>query len=326
MAVGKDAFGTVTETATFTVRTPSCKNRLRVDIPTRVRPGNDVTVIIRDSFRQGGLQIRLCRRPPDSRSVCRILDMPEGVAAISFAFPVTKGRWRVSLGADVQRVSRVVSVGIEPRPQDLALLPGVITTGDSMMQSLDSVLSDRLAGRAQLISDVFIGSGLTKPRIVDWTKLPQRQVNRDHPKAVIVFLGANEYSPLTALDGTTIQCCGAPWVAEYARRAHDVMETYVQDGDGAVVWLNNPVPGDGRRTPSIVAVNEALELARKGLPRARVDDMNEVFTPGGVFREYMPYKGQTVRVRQDDGIHLTIPGARIASTYVIAELQRLGVL
>jgi hypothetical protein len=327
LAVGKDAKGKVLEQATFTVRTPSCENRLRVDIPTRIRPGKTATIIIRDSFRQGDMLIRLCRRPPGAKSVCRVLEMPAGVPAISFAFPVPKpGRWRVALGADVQRIARVISVGVEPRPQDLDMLPGVVTTGDSMMQSLDSVLSDRLAGRAELISDVFIGSGITKPQIVDWSRLPRKQVDRDHPKAVIVFLGANEYSPLTALDGTVIQCCSKPWIDEYARRAREIMQTYVQDGKGAVVWLNNPIPGDDRRTASINAVNAALEIAKRGIDRARVLDMAEVFTPGGVYREDMPWKGATVRVRQDDKIHLTIPGARIASTFVLRELTALGVI
>jgi hypothetical protein len=214
-----------------------------------------------------------------------------------------------------------VSVGVKPRPRDLALLPGVLTTGDSMMQSLDSVLGDRLVGRAQLFSDVYISSGLTKPAIVDWSKLPTQQVSEDHPKAAILFLGANEAGPLG-----DIECCGPDWIAEYARQARRMMHTYLQDGDGSVLWLNNPVPRDERRAPSMAAVNKGLARAARGLDRVRILDMAKLFTPGGVYRDDMRYDGKVIRVRQDDGIHLTIPGARIAATVVLRELHALGVI
>lgn len=326
MAVGTYPDGT-SETASFIARTPSCKNRLRVEVPTRVRPGRHVTTIIRDSFEAGGIDMRLCHGVVKKKQACETLSMPEGVTAISSRFDVPrKGRYAVALGYGPQRIKRVVSVGLAPRPEDLATLPGIITTGDSMMQTLDTVLDDRLEGRASLISDVFIGAGFTKPFIVDWTTLPSKQVRKNRPDATIVFLGANESGPLNPPSEPPIQCCSEAWIAEYERRARAMMKTYVRSGEGAVIWLNNPVPRSENRAGSMAAVNVAIERAAKGIDRARVLDMAALFTPGGQYRESMPYDGKTIRVRQDDGIHLSTPGARIAAVQVLRELTKLGVL
>src|SRR3712207_9198892 len=54
----------------------------------------------------------------------------------------------------------------------------VLTTGDSMMQSLDTVLQDKLARRAQVESDVLPGTALSSNRFVDWAEVARRQVRR----------------------------------------------------------------------------------------------------------------------------------------------------
>jgi hypothetical protein len=76
----------------------------------------------------------------------------------------------------------------------------------------------------------------------------------------------------------------------------------------------------------MAAVNKGLARAARGLDRVRILDMAKLFTPGGVYRDDMRYDGKVIRVRQDDGIHLTIPGARIAATVVLRELHALGVI
>jgi hypothetical protein len=104
------------------------------------------------------------------------------------------------------------------------------------------------------------------------------------------------------------------------------MKTYVQGGKGYVYWLAIPAARDPRRVEVISAVNHALVAAAEGMKNVRVLNMVDVFTPGGVYRDSMNYKGRVVKVRQNDGIHLTEAGADIAADYVIAELEKDGVL
>lgn len=323
MVIGRDRSGRA-ETATFAVRTPSCRTRLLIKLPTRVRPGRRVTAIIRDSFEIGGVDMRFCSRAPQRRARCRTLSMPDGVAAISTRFRAPRrGRHRIHLGTATQRVRRVVSAGLKPRRRDLAHLPNVVTTGDSMMQSVDQVLADRLDGEINLFSDVRIASGLTKPFIVDWTRLPVRQVRDYEPQVAILFLGANEDGPLRAPGRAEHACCGRAWRAEYARRARRLMRTYIgADGRGGVIWLLNPVPGDTQRVRSMAAVNAAVRDAAAGVDRVRLVDLGALLTPGGVYRG----DRDGVPVRQDDGIHLSLAGARIAVKPIIAAMRDLGVL
>jgi hypothetical protein len=104
------------------------------------------------------------------------------------------------------------------------------------------------------------------------------------------------------------------------------MRAYAHGGRAAVVWLNLPYPRDPDHAAAVIAVNAALRSAAAGLRRVRVLDLAAVFTPGGVYRQSLLRGGREIRVRKDDGVHLTVAGARIAARAVTAQLVRFGVL
>jgi hypothetical protein len=97
------------------------------------------------------------------------------------------------------------------------------------------------------------------------------------------------------------------------------MLSYRRRGRGRVIWLTLPIPKGPRDVAD--AVNGAVVSAASGLPRVSVLRLDQVFTPDG-FREVMPYRGRSVRVREADGIHLNIPGTAIAANLVAAELRK----
>jgi lysophospholipase L1-like esterase len=327
VAYGTDTQGAIERSNVFSVDTPSCANRLRLDVPVQVGSGRSVPIELKDTFAQGNVGGKLCRKLAGRPARCTDLRVPSGrkQTATSLALP-RDGHWRISLRSPVQTIQRVVAVGVKPRPQDLSFLPNILATGDSLMQGLDAILDDRLSGEAQVDKDVHIGSGLSKPVIVDWAKLPTRQVREFQPKATLLFLGTNDGQPIQNAQGTFVACCDEPWIAEYTILARRAMKTYLQNGSGRVYWLKIPAARDDRRVELIAAVNQALDRAAKGLKGASVLDMSAVFTPGGVYRDTMTYKGQVVRVRQQDGIHLSNAGARIAADVVVDQLRRDGVL
>ena len=319
-AAGRRADGSV-ETATFTLRTPSCRNRLTLTAPRKVRPGARVTLRVRDRFKLGGISPRLCIR--DQR--CRALRIPAGRSVATYSFrPRGKGLRRLSLRSRWQRLSAVVAVGVRP-PAGARRLPVVLTTGDSLMQSTDAILGDRLTDRARVRTDVFIGSKISRASPVDWADIPRRQL-RFEPAATVIFLGTNEGWPMKTPAGAEVTCCGEPWIAEYTRRARTMMRTYLDGGKRALVWLNVPIPRNDERKPIAQAVNVGLARAVQGLDRAAVVDAAEIFTPGGVYRDAMTHGGRTVRVRESDGVHLSPDGAAIAVRAVIEQLERFGVV
>jgi uncharacterized protein len=132
-----------------------------------------------------------------------------------------------------------------------------------------------------------------------------------------MFLGANDGFPMAGVD-----CCGMPWIAEYARRAREMMRTYARGGRGRVYWLLLPAARSGFFRQVYPAVNTAVRQAAKGLDNdVRVVGLDEVFTPGGRYRPSIRIGGKRVRVRQRDGVHLNTRGASLAATLVIRALR-----
>ena len=133
-----------------------------------------------------------------------------------------------------------------------------------------------------------------------------------------MFIGANDGFPMAGAD-----CCGAPWIAEYARRARRMMRTYARGGRGRVYWLLLPAPRGRLFRETFPAVNAGLRLAARGLADdVRLIELDEVFTPGGRYRHSMEIDGKRVRVRQRDGVHLNATGAALAARLVAGALRR----
>jgi hypothetical protein len=134
----------------------------------------------------------------------------------------------------------------------------------------------------------------------------------------VMFLGANDGFRMAGAD-----CCGMPWIAEYARRAREMMRAYARGGRARVYWLLLPAPRDGFFRETFPAVNAGLRQAAAGLEDdVRLIELDKVFTPGGLYRKSMRIDGKLVRVRQRDGVHLSAPGAKLAARVVVAALRR----
>ena len=303
-------------TGAYSVRTPSCATRFALGVPRRLAAGGRGRIRVVDRWGNGGVSPRLCITPPHAARACSTFRLGRAVAVATRRFRATvPGRWRAELRIRGHRVRRSIAVG--GGGSSTAPPPSVLATGDSMMQGIDSFLADELGDTATVRSDVRPGTGVSRPR-GPWTTLPAAQVRRLHPAATVVAIGAVDGFPMHAPDGTTQQCCGAGWVAEYSRRVRSMMLTYRRKGRGRVIWLTLPIP-QGRREIAD-AVNLAVVRAATGLRRVSALRLDAFFTPGG-FRKAMPYRGRSVRVREADGVHLNVSGTAIAAKLVAAELR-----
>ena len=302
----------------YSIRTPSCATRFSLGVPRRLAPGARGSIRVADRWGNGGVTPQLCITPPHGTRDCAPLRLRRAITVATRSFrATTRGRWRVELRIRGHRVRRAVAVGAGASSVPP---PTVLATGDSIMQGIDSFLADELGDEATVHSDVRPGTGISKPG-GPWARLPARQVKRLHPAATVIAIGAVDGFPLPAPDGSaaTVECCGAGWIASYTQRVRAIMLTYRRKGRGRVIWLTLPIP----KGPRAVAdgVNLSILTAARGLPRVTVLRMDELFTPDG-FREVMPYRGRTVRVREIDGIHLNVAGTAIAAKVVAAELRK----
>jgi hypothetical protein len=302
-------------TGAYSVRTPSCATRLELSVPRRLAPGAVGRVRVADRWGNGSVAPRLCIAPPHGRRTCEKVRLRRAISVATRRFrAAATGRWNVELRFRGHRVRRSVAVGAGVG--STAPPPTVLATGDSTMQGIDTFLADELGDGAKVQSDVRPGTGIAKP-LGPWARLAGTQTRRFRQAATVVSLGVVDGFPLH-LGDARLECCGAGWVAEYTRRVRAMMKTYRRRGKARVLWLTLPVP----RGPRDVAdgVNRSVVEAAKGLAGVTVLRLDEFFTPVG-FRQEMPYRGRTVSVREEDGIHLNITGSAIAAKLVAAALR-----
>jgi lysophospholipase L1-like esterase len=299
------------ETATASLRTPSCAHRLRVAGPRVVKAPLPGALHLFDRWRLG-LTARFCVSPPGARERCRSVRVRPGRRETSVRFGARRpGRYLLTASTPQQRLRHTVAAS--PPSGRLRIL----ATGDSMIQLVDSFIRER-AGRASLRSDARVSTGISKPSLLDWRAHAREQVADIRPDVTVMFLGANDGFPMAGAD-----CCGIPWIAEYGRRAREMMRTYARGGRGRVYWLLLPAARGGLFRETFPAVNAALRQAAAGLEDdVRLIELDEVFTPGGRFRRSMKVGGKRVRVRQSDGVHLNVTGARLAAKLIARAIRR----
>jgi hypothetical protein len=200
----------------------------------------------------------------------------------------------------------------------------VLATGDSMIQLVDFSLERRIERRRgwKLRSDAKIGTGISKPLLLDWRDYAKDQMRRYRPRATVVFLGANEGFPMRSRSGKRVACCRTAWVDAYARRVGAMMDTYSRRGRANVYWLTLPAPRPGEWRPIYRAVNRGIRRAARTRRRTvTVVDAWRTFTPGGRFRASIRWHGRERVVRNEDGVHLNTTGASIAAGLVTRAMR-----
>jgi hypothetical protein len=301
----------------YSVRTGSCASRFVARVPARVAPGKVGRVRIVDSWGIGGITPLLCIAPPHGDKVCQKVSFPHAVSIKTKRFRASlDGHWNIELLVRSKLVIRR-SIAVGPNAKAPPPLPAVLATGDSTMQGVDSFLADELADTATVRSDIRIGTGLSK---TDWQAIAEAQVKRFEPTVTVMSVGVNEGFAMQTPAGTSVECCDAPWVAEYVRRVRKMMRSYLRHGRGRVIWLTLPLPRSGPLTSVITAVNGAIVSAGEGMERTTILRMDQTFSPGG-FQDVIRYRGRYVRVRAADGIHLSVEGTAIAAKIIAHALR-----
>ena len=171
--------------------------------------------------------------------------------------------------------------------------------------------------------DPHVGTGISKTGLVDWGKLSSQRTAEREPDAVVVFIGANEGFDLPGPGDESLRCCNADWAAAYAYRVRRMMNTYRRNGRARVYWLTLPAPRDKDRQGDSPR-RQRRDRGRGAAPRAhvRVLAMDDLFTPGGRYRDAMEVDGRRQIVREPDGIHLNGRGAELAAGVVVRALER----
>jgi lysophospholipase L1-like esterase len=307
--------------ARYATKTPSCRDRLALEL--RRPAGGElgrVGVAITDRWGFGA-RARLCVVPAGGSRRCREVRVPAGSRPVRFGLPrPTPGRWRVELRTRYQVERRTFVLGDGPRRPARRRLPLVLTVGDSMMEPLDVLLADALRGWARPRSSVLPGYGLLAGQF-DWLRHAREEAARLRPDVTVIFLGTTDRFDARRPDGVLLRCCDAAWIEEYSRRAAEMGAAYARDGEGRVLWLTMPDPRPPGWREHLAAVNAALARAAAATPGAGIVAIDRLVSPGFRFRAFATFGGRRIRLRAEDGIHLSLAGSRLAARAVLRAIR-----
>jgi hypothetical protein len=292
--------------------------------PARITPGRAAIVRIVDTRAKGGVSARLCARSGTRAASCREVRLKDGQAKLRTHVRLPRaGRWTVTLRRAQEKTAlrRTVLVSSSARHR-------VLVTGDSMVYGIIDVL-ERTVRRSGgvLKGDPHLGSGITKPFLLNWPEHARDSARRQQPDASVVFLGAAADTFPLVVGGARVECCGPVWVAEYVRQLRSMMASYLREGSALVYWIMLPAPRAADRVASHHAINGAiLQAAATFSDGVRTVDIGRVISPGGIYREQAMYRGRRELIREPDGIHLANAGIHIATEYIERVMKRDGMV
>jgi uncharacterized protein len=230
----------------------------------------------------------------------------------------TEGK-RPTVAAGAAR-PRVHALFVPTKRRPLRLL----VTGDSLTEYMGPDVVDIAArvGPIRGFVDTHYGTGMVRPDFVDWSVVARQQVAADHPNAVVVMMGGNDFQNMTMPDGAILQASTPAWTREYQRRAAVCMRIWAQGGKARVYWLSMPPARDAAWTNNTAHIDIALRRAAAQVPGARYVNILGPVTNHGRYADFVDVNGTPTLVREPDGIHFNATGSAIVSQEVVSMLKR----
>jgi len=194
--------------------------------------------------------------------------------------------------------------------------------GDSLMGHMALGFQRHVTSepRVHVYTEYHVGTGLARPDVLDWPAYLNQILPGFNPEVVYLAFGGNDDQDMQAADGSRIPYGTPEWHTEYTRRVALVMDVAAQN-DRTVVWINIPAVNRERLNQAKDVMNAIAREQAALRPRVVYLDLYAVLSPDGVFHEYLPAPdGTPIRVREGDGVHVSIPGGELVAPSLLAAI------
>lgn len=188
----------------------------------------------------------------------------------------------------------------------------IALAGDSMMAvGLAPTLLRGLAKEPNLhlLRAYRSGTGLSRPEVFDWQREYPRMLGAQEPEVVICAMGANDAQNVQV--GKQVLAFYSPeWDAHYRQRLQRYLDMLSRK-QARVLWVGMPLMKEPRFAQKMAHMNRLARDVLRDYPNVTWLDPNPALGyAGNVYGQYRPNeRGKLVRLRADDGIHLTDDGA-----------------
>ncbi|HXY44756.1 MAG TPA: DUF459 domain-containing protein [Acidimicrobiales bacterium] len=213
---------------------------------------------------------------------------------------------------------------LPPLPQPSAANPlTIVDIGDSIGEDLGFGLGDLFSGdnSVHLFQEAIEDTGLVQQDYYNWPGHLQLYLDKYHPGAVVVMLGANDDQSMN-VNGQVYTPLSGGWVKAYTARVDIIMEESISAG-AHVLWVGLPPMGGGNITNAFVKqVNLIYSAQAKLHPGVTyVPSWNVLAGPKGQFVIYLKINGSEVPVRSTDGVHLDPAGWDLLANALLKPME-----
>lgn len=171
-------------------------------------------------------------------------------------------------------------------------------------------------GRLDGCVDIRYSTGIVRPDYFDWAANARARMAERNPEAVVMMVGGNDCQNMS-VNGRTLTAASTEWTAEYQRRAAAIMGSYAGGGARRVYWVGMPIARSSKHTGCFRALDGALARAAAANHGVRYVDIWALFAPDGRYTDTIDGR----RVRNSDGIHLSVAGAQLLANRLLSLLD-----
>jgi hypothetical protein len=210
---------------------------------------------------------------------------------------------------------------IEPNPHGTRYRLYVL--GDSLAANLADglVWALRDAKDVQVVKRTRAATGLVRDDVLDWTRSVADLFEDEKVDIAVIAIGGNDRQDIRHGGRRHVRFT-APWRMQYRRRVDQFMRTLASK-NVALYWVSlppvrfNQMRSDYRRLNAIyrdLAGKHGIKL---------IDIFDRFRSPSGGYTAYgAGVDGETVRLRDGDGIHFTLEGSRTLGRLVADVIRR----
>ncbi len=231
------------------------------------------------------------------------------------------------LGLPASAARPVPAVAKAPAPiqQPSASRPLVLLKiGDSLGEELGFGLRDVVGSYpyVHVLQEAVGDSGLARPDFYNWPVHLAAELRQFHPAAVVVLLGGDDGQDFVDR-GRIVHFGTALWRSVYSSRVAQMMDEATAAG-ARVLWVGLPIMSSPVLSAEMVQMNTIY--AHEAALHAGVTFLAtwRLFaTAQGAYSAYLPdASGQTVLMRNPDGVHFSGAGDDRLATAVVRAMDR----
>jgi uncharacterized protein len=190
--------------------------------------------------------------------------------------------------------------------------------GDSMAVDLSKALERLFAEDPNIIivNQGVGSSGFVRDDYFDWNKTIGEQIAADAFDIAVVIIGINDRQSIGGMKALTPE-----WTAEYTARVSSFVNQLRSAGK-PTIWVGLPPMEAPTYGKAIAAISEIQKLAAFSGGAEFLDIYERFLNEEGKYSAFGPdLNGNRVRMRKDDGIHLSAAGADKLAFYLSQTLK-----